>query len=147
MFQLRHRTMRVLPHVSLIGDKCTLIRSTPYQLCDNSYRWCLFTVGSIIKMLQLLFTLLVIRTLNADALTWISFMQPTLPFHLFHCLQTNPFRKKWSYNAHIYSHIFDSLLQCIIQLITWHTYMSQLWGVCISTCMALWLRTNHGSNI
>ena len=40
-----------------------------YQLRDNGHQWDLFTVGSVIKTFQLLFTLYVIRTLNADALT------------------------------------------------------------------------------
>ena len=51
-----------------------------YQLHD-------ITVVSVIKTFQLLFILLVIRTLNADVLPLISFTQPRLPctkhFHHF----------------------------------------------------------------
>ena len=45
------------------------IRSTADQLHNNDHRWGLFLVGSIISTFQLLFTLLVIQTLNADVLT------------------------------------------------------------------------------
>ena len=59
--------MRALPHVSLIGDKHTPTRSTAYRLRDKGHQYGLFMVGGIIKTFQLLFTLLAIQTLNANA--------------------------------------------------------------------------------
>ena len=78
--------MRALAHDPLIGDKSTPIRSTAYQLRDNCHQYGLFTVGSIIKTFQLLFTLLVIQTQNANALTSTSSTQQRLPLHLIHRL-------------------------------------------------------------